>query len=137
MKELTVKAEVKNLGQVTAFVDAELEALDCSPKAQMQIDVAIDELFGNIAQYAYENGEGDATVRVDYDEPNRTVILTFLDSGVPFNPLEREEPDISVPAEERGIGGLGIFLVRKTMDQVDYRYENRMNILTVRKKVDA
>ena len=135
MKEITLKAVIESIPQATSFVDEQLEAIECPMKAQMQLDVAIDELFCNIASYAYGAGEGKATVRFDYDPAARRVILSFIDEGVPFNPLERDEPDVSLSAEERAIGGLGIFLVKKTMDSIKYRYENGQNILTIEKQI--
>lgn len=135
MKELTVNAIVENIPAVTAFIDEKLEELACSPKAQCQIDVALDELLCNIARYAYAPGTGDATVRFGYDEDSRMVAITFIDAGKPFNPLEKPDPDTSLPASERKIGGLGIYLVRKTMDRMEYRYENGTNQLTIYKKI--
>ena len=135
MKELTVQATVESLQAVTDFVDAQLEAVDCSMKAQTQIDIAIDELFANIAHYAYGEGTGDATVRFDFDESTRMASITFVDSGVPFDPLEKADPDVTLSAEERAIGGLGIFMVKKTMDKLEYSYENGFNILTIHKTV--
>ena len=130
-----MQAAVENIPQVTAFIDEQLEALACSMKAQMQIDVAIDELFGNIAQYAYKGGAGEATVRFDFDEASRMASITFVDSGAPFDPLSQADPNVTLAAEERAVGGLGIFLVKKTMDRVDYRYENGRNILTIQKRI--
>ncbi len=135
MKEITLKAVIESIPQATSFVDEQLEAIECPMKAQMQLDVAIDELFCNIASYAYGAGEGKATIRFDYDPAARRVILSFIDEGVPFNPLESDEPDVSLSAEERAIGGLGIFLVKKTMDSIKYRYENGQNILTIEKQI--
>lgn len=135
MKEWTGKAVLENIPAVTAFIDEQLEALDCPMKAQMQIDVAVDELFGNIAHYAYGDSTGDATVRFDFNEAARMVSIAFIDGGMPFNPLEIADPDVSLSAEERGIGGLGIFMVKKTMDRMEYSYENGFNILIIHKHI--
>jgi len=135
VKELTLDAVVENIDKVTDFVNNELDAYDCLMKARMQINVAIDELFGNIAHYAYEKGTGKATVRIEVEEEPLTVSITFIDSGKPFNPLDRPEPDTTLSAQERAIGGLGIFLVKKTMDKVEYLYQNGQNMLTIKKKL--
>ena len=135
IKELTTKAAVENIEVVTDFINEQLESMDCPMKVQMQIDVAVDEIFGNICHYAYPLGEGEATVCVEVQEEPKAVVMTFMDSGVPYNPLEKEEPDTTLSAEEREIGGLGIFIVKKTMDEISYRYENEKNILTVKKLI--
>lgn len=135
MKELTVDAAVENIEVVTDFVNEELEKLDCPVKARRQIDVAIDELFGNIARYAYSPDVGKATVRFSVEEKPLEVTITFIDNGVPFNPLEKSNPDTSLSAEERPIGGLGIFLVKKSMDMVEYEYKNGQNILKIKKNI--
>ena len=135
MKELTISATVENIEVVTEFVNEQLEALDCPMKAQMQIDIAIDELFGNIAHYAYNPDVGDATVRVEVLEEPLSVVITFIDGGMPYDPLSTEDPDITLSAEERSIGGLGICMVKKSMDEISYRYENGSNILSIRKKL--
>ncbi len=136
MKELTVDAAVENIEVVTDFVNEELEKLDCPVKARRQIDVAIDELFGNIARYAYSPDVGKATVRFSVEENPLEVTITFIDNGIPFNPLEKSNPDTHLSAEERPIGGLGIFLVKKSMDLVEYEYKNGQNILKIKKKSD-
>lgn len=135
MKELTIPATVENIETVTAFVNEHLEALDCPTKAQMQINIAIDELFGNIAYYAYTPKVGEATVRVEVQADPLSVIITFIDGGVPYDPLTAAEPDITLSAQERAIGGLGIFMVKKSMDEVSYEYRNGQNILTIKKKL--
>lgn len=135
MKEMTIPATVGNIEKVTAFVDEQLEQIDCPPKAQMQIDIAIDELFGNIARYAYNPDTGPATVRVEVTQSPISVVITFIDHGIPYDPLKTAEPDISLSAEERAIGGLGIFLVKKTMDEITYEYKNGQNILRIRKDI--
>ena len=135
MKELTVQAALENIPLVTATMDEFLEALDCPLKAQMQLDVAVDELFGNIAQYAYPGGDGSVTVRFDHDEAARMVSVTFVDSGVPFDPLKQRDPDLSLSIDDRKEGGLGIFMVKKTMDHMVYRHENGCNLLTIYKRI--
>ncbi len=135
MKELTIEAAVENIEVVTDFINRELEDLNCPVKAQTQIAIAIDELFGNIARYAYTPDIGKATVRFAVEENPLSVIITFIDHGVPFNPLEQAQPDIHASAEDRPIGGLGIFLVKKSMNMVEYAYKNGQNILTIKKTI--
>ena len=133
MNELTLSATLENVPRVTEFVDEQLEARGCPMKAQMQIDIAIDELFSNIANYAYNPEVGPATVQVAVDGEPLTVTITFIDQGTPYNPLEKEDPDVTLSAEEREVGGLGIFMVKQMMDDVTYEYRNGQNILVVRK----
>lgn len=135
MKELTISATVENIEKVTAFVDEQLEALDCPMKAQMQIDIAIDELFGNIAHYAYNPEVGPATVRVEVADDPMAVIITFIDNGIPYDPLAKDDPDVTLSAEERGIGGLGIYMVKKSMDDLSYEYRDGQNILKIKKNI--
>ncbi len=134
MKELTLEATVQNIEAATEFVNAALEEFDCPMKTQMQIDLVVDEVFTNIAQYAYAPQTGTATVRVEPLEDSAGVRLTFFDGGKPFNPLANGDPDTTLSAEERSIGGLGIFLVKKMMDDVSYAYENGQNVLTTIKR---
>lgn len=135
MKELIINATMENIAAVTSLVDGELDRLGCPMKTQMQIDIAIDELFGNIASYAYTPDTGEATVRVEVTENPLAMVITFIDSGVPYNPLTQEEPDITLSADERQIGGLGIYMVRKTMDDITYEYKEGQNILKIRKEI--
>lgn len=137
MKELTIDATVENIAEVTAFVDSQLEDLGCPMKAQMQIDIAIDELFGNIAHYAYNPKVGPATVRVEVTKKPLAVVITFIDNGVPYDPLTADEPDITLSAEEREIGGLGIYMVKKSMDDIVYEYKDGQNILKIRKNLSS
>ena len=137
MKELDIEALVDNLDAVLAFVDEQLEETDCPPKIQMQIDLAVEEIFVNIANYAYNPETGPATVRVEVKPDGSVVSITFIDRGVPYDPLAKADPDISCTADERQIGGLGIFLVKKTMDDVRYEYVNGSNILTIVKGLTA
>ena len=133
MKELNISATVENIPVVTAFVDEQLEALNCPLKAQMQIDIAIDELFGNIAQYAYNPDIGSSTVRVEVSEDPLAVIITFIDGGIPYDPLKADDPDITLSAEDRPLGGLGIYMVKKSMDAIIYEHRDGKNILSIKK----
>ncbi len=135
LNELELEAAAENLEEVQAFVDERLERADCTPKAQMQIAVAVEEIFINIASYAYAPDKGNATVRVEVSEDPVTVTITFVDHGMPYDPLAREDPDISLPAEQRDAGGLGIFMTKKIMDDVSYEYKDGQNILTLKKNL--
>ena len=135
MKDLTIEAKTENLDDVIAFVNSELKKLGCGVKQQMQIEISVEEIFVNIAHYAYTPEVGTATIRVDNDGAN-TFTITFIDSGIPYNPLEKADPDITLSAEERQIGGLGIFMVKKNMDDVKYEHLDGHNILTLTKRLD-
>lgn len=135
MKELTITATAENIETVTAFVNEQLEALACPMKAQIQIDIAIDELFSNIAHYAYTPDVGSATVRVEVTQEPLAVIITFIDGGVPYDPLTAADPDITLSAQERQVGGLGIYMVKKSMDEITYEYKDGKNILSIKKKL--
>ena len=97
--------------------------------------MSIDELFGNIARYAYTPGSGDVTVRVDILDSPPAVEITFIDGGVPYDPLAKEDPDITLNADRREIGGLGIFMVKKTMDGMKYEYRDGKNVLAIKKNL--
>ena len=133
MNGLTIAAIIDNLPAVTAFVDEQLEALNCPLKAQMQIDVAIDEVFSNIAYYAYAPGSGPVTIQVEPRQEPPAVVIRFLDHGIPYDPLSKADPDATLSTEERDVGDLGIYMVKKTMDAMAYVYENGQNILTIEK----
>ena len=133
MKQINVEAVVRNIEPVTQFVETELNEHGCSERALMQIDVAIDEIFGNIAHYAYEGESGGVTVQIDVRDG--VAEITFIDEGVSFNPLLSKEPDMSLSAEEREVGGLGIFLVKRTMDDLKYERRDGRNILKIIKRI--
>ena len=135
MREMDIAATLENLDTVMAFVDQQLEEVGCSMKAQMQIDIAVEEVYVNIAHYAYNPEVGGVTIRVQIEEDPLAVILTFIDEGKPYDPLAKEDPDVTLAAEDRQIGGLGIFMVKKSMDNVSYEYSEGRNILTLKKKL--
>ena len=131
--ELDIEALVDNLDAVINFVNARLDAIDCPPKPKMQLDVAVEEIFVNIAHYAYAPDKGNAVVRVNVSGDPVTVTITFIDSGVPYDPLKKEDPNLTLSAEERQIGGLGIFMTKQLMDDVAYEYRDGRNVLTLTK----
>ena len=137
MKELELEAKLENLEKVMAFVDEQLETAGCSMKIQMQIDLAVEEIFVNVANYAYSPEVGPATVRVEVKPDGSAVIITFIDQGVPYDPLAKRDPDVTLSVDEREIGGLGIFLTKKNMDDVTYEYVNGSNVLTLKKNLAA
>ena len=128
-------ARVEALSDVLGFVDQTLESHECPMKIQTAVCVAIEEVFVNVAHYAYGDGEGDMTLGIGFDKESREITFRMTDKGTPFDPLKKPDPDITLSAEEREIGGLGIFITKKTMDTVSYAYENGENILTMVKKI--
>ena len=135
MKELTVDAAIENLPAVTEFIDAELEALDCPIRTQYKIDVAVDELYTNVAAYAYGPSSGKVTVRFETEQDPVTAVITIMDRGIPFDLTKAEDPDVTLDAEKRDIGGLGIFMVKKSMDEVSYEYRDGQNIVKIKKVI--
>ena len=120
---------------VYEFVEQTLEGYGCPMKVQMSACVAIEEIFVNIAHYAYGDDDGDVNLSISFDENCREITFRMADKGVPFDPLKKEDPDITLSVDERDIGGLGIFMTKKIMDTVFYAYENGENILTMIKKI--
>ena len=133
--EITLPAIIENVEKVTAFVNAELEKINCPAKAKAEIDIAIDELFSNIANYAYNPEVGKATIKFEVQKNPMAVVITFMDNGIPYDPLKREDPNVTLSVEERQIGGLGIFMVKKSMDSIEYEYKDNHNILRIKKHI--
>ena len=133
----TFPAKVEALSDVLGFVDQTLESCECPMKIQMAICVAIEEVFVNVAHYAYGDGDGDGdmSLGIGFDPESREITFRMTDKGTPFDPLQKPDPDITLSAEDREIGGLGIFITKKTMDTVSYAYENGENVLTMIKKI--
>lgn len=134
MKKITVQATIDNLPKVQQFIEQELEEQECSMKSQMQITIAVEEIYVNIAHYAYTPDTGEVAISCDIQKTPPEVRISFEDTGIPFNPLLVEEADTTLSAEERQVGGLGIFMVRKYMDEVLYEYKDGKNILTLVKQ---
>lgn len=133
-RELTMDAVIENVTPLTEAVDGMLESMDCPMKVQAQIDIAIDEVFSNIANYAYAPDVGRAVIRIETCREPASITLIFRDWGMRYNPLEKKDPDVTLGLEERQIGGLGIFMVKKSMNRMFYRRRGRQNVLTLIKE---
>lgn len=132
----TFDAAIENIEAVTDFVNEQIESFGCPIKIQMKINIAIDEIISNIAFYAYPAGEGTVTVCVQKQDNPQAAVLTFIDHGKPYNPLDKKDPNVKLSVEEKPIGGLGIFMVKKLMDEVSYEYRDGQNVLKIMKKFD-
>ena len=133
MYELKIDAKVANLDEVIAFLDKIMEEHEIPMKASMQLDIAVEEIFVNIAHYGYPEGEGTAKITVELPEDSSSIVIRFIDQGTPYDPLKKPDPDITLTAEDRPIGGLGIFMVKKSMDNMEYEYKDGCNVLTITK----
>ncbi len=136
MLERVFEAKEENIHEVLSFVEQELEKAGCPMKLQIAVSVAIEEVFVNIAHYAYPGGDGTAKLSISIDDASDEATFVISDSGIAFDPLERDDPDITLSAEQREVGGLGIYIVKQTMDTVTYDRENGENILTMTKKLE-
>lgn len=134
MQKLKVAATKENLEVVTAFLDQLLDESDCPLKTRLQIDLALEEMYINIANYAYAPKTGDMELLAGFNDDRTEVILILKDQGIPYDPLAKADPDVSLPANKRKIGGLGIFLVKKTMDSMSYVRQDGYNIVTMKKR---
>ena len=136
MKELRFEeARLEQVDEVTEFVNGILEEENCPMNTLFEIDMAVEEIFLNIASYAYAPNAGPATVQVEVEKAPHAVGITFLDRGAPYDPLKKPDPDVTLPPENRQIGGLGIYMVKKTMDGMEYERRDGQNILRIRKNL--
>lgn len=137
MVEKTFKASKESLAEINNFIFDIIED-KCAMRDKMQLELAIEEIFVNIANYAYADSEfkdeeKTATIGVDIEESSGTAVIVFKDSGVQYNPLTKEDPDTELKASERQIGGLGIFITKKCVDDIKYEYSCGKNTLTIKK----
>lgn len=133
MSKIAVDAVTENLDTVIGFINDELEKYNCSEKTKMKINIAAEEIFVNISNYAYDEKTGKAEIDIYFTNDPDTVHITFSDNGKKYDPLSHNDPDITLSAEERSIGGLGIYIVKKIMDNVEYEYKDGKNILRISK----
>ena len=136
MQELIVEAKVENLDQVNDFINHSISEIDCSKKAMMQLGVIVEEIFVNIASYAYPNAIGFATVQLEVKTNPPSITLVFIDSGIQNNPLSRKDPNLNVSVDEREVGGLGIYLVKNMVEEISYKYADGQNILSLTKNLN-
>ena len=133
MEELIIEAKDENLGIVQEFIEKNVSPYADPPEKLIVLQIAVEEIFVNISHYAYNPETGPATIRVEILEDPVAVELTFFDNGIPYDPLAKADPDVTLDADERDIGGLGIFMVKQSMDDVSYEYKDGQNILTIKK----
>ncbi len=133
---LKIAALAANLGEVQEFIGQMLKEAGCREDIYLNVELAVEEVFVNIASYAYPGREGTVEIEAQITDEPAGIRIVFSDDGIPFDPLKKEDPDITLSAEERQIGGLGIYLVKEMMDEVHYRYEDGRNVLTVIKYLE-
>ena len=135
MHKITVPAKIENLQKVFNFVNTQLNSVAYNMKSRLQLELSIEEAYVNISKYAYESDEGKVEILSCVDQDPLQITVKFMDSGIPYNPLKNEDPDICTDTEEKELGGLGIFLIKKNVDKIGYEYLNGKNILTIQKKL--
>lgn len=137
MRTLEIAAKRENLEKVISFINDLLKENGCSVKEQRKIEVTVEEIFVNIASYAYAPGTGNAVINAEVSGEPKTLTMIFEDGGARYDPVAKEDPDITLPISERKVGGLGIFLVKKNMDHVSYEYKDGKNVLTLKKVING
>lgn len=135
MKEISIDAKVDNLYKVLDFIEKQLTYTNCDIKFKTQLSVAIEEIFVNIANYAYDNECGVVKIQFSFTTNPDVITVAFIDSGIKYNPLAKEDPDIGLSASDRPIGGLGIYMTKKFVDDMSYEYKDNKNILTIKKQI--
>ena len=135
-EELIIEAVVDNLEAVNLFVHKFIEQFEVSKRTLMQLDLIVEEIFVNIASYAYSPNTGSVKILIEAKEEPLTVSLTFIDSGVPYNPLEKSDPDINLSVNDRQIGGLGIFITKNLVNDISYRFVDGQNVLQLTKSIN-
>ncbi len=135
--KLIVEAKVEKQEKVKSFVTSQLEGTNCNRRAKNHLDLAVEEIFVNIAVHAYKTKEGKAIIRTSLSDDMTELTVTFMDEGIKYNPLERPDPDVTLPVSEREIGGLGVFITKKVTDGISYEYRDGKNILQIKKKLTS
>jgi len=127
---ILLEANIDNYSKLIDWLNKKCDDADIQSAYKTKLNIAVEEIFANVANYAYPTNEGN--VEVAFKVSGNEVEMKFIDAGTPYNPLEKQDPDITLNADERQIGGLGIFMVKNYMDEVNYNYENENNVLTIK-----
>ncbi len=135
MKEIVVDAKIEEFDKVLDFINENLDSIECPVKAKRQIDISVEEIFVNIAHYAYGSETGQARISFENADDPKSVRITFVDRGVPYDPLAKDDPDVSLSIEEREVGGLGIFMAKNLMDEMRYEFKDGCNVLVLTKNM--
>ena len=135
-KEVEVPADMDHLDDVMGIIQEIMSNVEVDEAERMKVELAVEEMYTNIASYAYSEGNGSASAKCKLTDHPGEIIICFTDTGKPYNPLDKPDPDINAGVEERGIGGLGIYMTKKMMDNVSYEYVDNRNVLTIRKNFD-
>ena len=138
MRSAAVEASMEHLNRVMSVTEEILEQAGCGEDDRRLIGISVEELFTNIASYAY--GESKGKVWLTWDirragEDRKEAVIRFQDEGFPYDPFEREDPDLNLPVEKRPVGGLGIFMVKQFMDDIGYEYKEGRNVTVIRKTI--
>ena len=136
IREITIEAKLEKVEEVLKFVNTELESRGVPFDVLQRIDLALEEIVVNICSYAYPEGQGIAIVAVSFPKEN-VIQLDIKDRGIPYDPLKKPDPDISIPLKQSKIGGLGIYMTKKSMDEIAYEYEDGYNHMTLIKYTNA
>ena len=135
MHKLTVPAKIENLQKVFNFLNTQLNSVTYNMKSRLQLELSIEEAYVNISKYAYEYNEGNIEILSHIDKDPIQITVKLMDSGIPYNPLNNEDPNILANTEEKELGGLGILLIKKNVDNIRYEYLDGKNVLTIQKKL--
>lgn len=136
-KEISLPATLESIPQAIGFLKLNLEELGYSRRAQTKLIVIVDEIFSNIAKFAYGHSPGDVTIGILAEQDDPAVEITFIDEGTAFNPLiNAPQTDIKSPAAIRRIGGRGIHIVQNLADEIEYECKDAKNILRIRKHIE-
>ncbi len=133
--DLFVDSPIENFAVVKDWMQNIFDEIGCVGKTTKQLFIAVDEIFTNISLYAYEN-VGKVNFKAIFNADDKSLKISIIDNGDKYNPLERPDPDIAQRIKDKTVGGLGIFLVKKMVDSIEYSRSDNKNILVLTKKIN-